>query len=166
MKWCVFGTTYAQTRVNDCGNTSLHQTPACHYNLLTENDRRQAGHVTRISFKRGKRKKRQTRGRTFVSKCISCVFVSVHMNSEVKGQCNATVGVRVIQRRRRAYGAETDPRGALSSLASSQLSLTVREQSLPIGHQQQQTQHTSSAVSFNFLSYHMKMSFGLTDLKL
>lgn len=43
--------------------------------------------------------------------CISCGFVTVHMNSEVKGQCSATVGVREIQRRREAYGAETDPQG-------------------------------------------------------
>lgn len=26
-------------QVNDCGNIFFHQTPACHHNLLTENDR-------------------------------------------------------------------------------------------------------------------------------
>lgn len=36
---CVFLAGYVQIRVNDCGNTSRHQVPACHYNLLTESDR-------------------------------------------------------------------------------------------------------------------------------
>lgn len=111
---CVFLAGYVQIRVNDCGNTSRHQVPACHYNLLTESDRWQADHSTGFSFSGGKgKKKKKSDGR---SKCIRCGFVTMHMNSEVKGQCSATVGVRAIQRRRRAYGAETDPRGNPSIL--------------------------------------------------
>lgn len=54
-----------------------------------------------------------------MTKYISCGFVTAPMNSEVKGHCSATVGVREVQQRRRAYGAETGPRGTLPSMGPS-----------------------------------------------
>lgn len=92
-----------------------------------------------------KRKENQMGGR---SECVRRGFLTVHMKSEVKGQCSATVGVRAIQRRRPPYGAETDlpPGEPCHTWGASQLSLTVTEQSLPIGQQLScavcKTQHT------------------------
>lgn len=53
--------------------------------------------------------------KTYLTKYISCGFATTLVNSEVKGQCSATVGVREVQQQKRAYGAETDPQGTLKN---------------------------------------------------
>lgn len=123
---CVFLAGYVQIRVNDCGNTSRHQVPACHYNLLTESDRWQADHITGFSFSGGKGKKKKIRreGGPNASDvglwpCIWILRLKVSAVQQLALEQFNGGGEHMVLKQ--------IPGGTRPSLGASQLSLTVTE---------------------------------------
>lgn len=118
---CVFLAGYLQIRLNGCGNTSRHQIPACHYNLLTESDRWQADHITGFSLS-GEKIRREGGPNASDVGLWPCIWIL-----RLKVSAVQQLALKQFNGGGEHMVLKQIPGGTLPSLGASQLSLTVTE---------------------------------------